>query len=217
MRLTRSKCSANEKSQGWLGKGFVKLHASSTAARRDWLGRARGFAPVACSLEHSEHESIRGAQNPRQAASEFFRLHGLAFPDGEDAPTKAAEGGGVAFVAGCVAFKFLSPPGALGLWDAGGFAVPVKMPEAAVDKNTDAVACQNDVGAPRQITPVETKTIAHGVEQAADDKFRLGILAANAGHQAAALLGGKGVGHDSGSCFRFCLDQVAVSLLDAAR
>jgi hypothetical protein len=44
---------------------------------------------------------------------------------------------------------------------------------------------------PRQITPVETKTIAHGVEQAADDMFRLGILAANAGHQAAALLGGK--------------------------
>jgi hypothetical protein len=91
------------------------------------------------------------------------------------------------------------------------------VPEAAVDKNANTVAWQNDVGAPRQITPVETKTIAHGVEQAADEKFRLGILAANAGHQAAALLSGKGVGHDSGSCFRFSLDQVAVSLLGATR
>ena len=63
---------------GMVGKGFVKLHASSTAARRDWLGRARGFAPTACSLEHSDHESMRGVQNPRQAASEFLGLPGLA-------------------------------------------------------------------------------------------------------------------------------------------
>jgi hypothetical protein len=86
-----------------------------------------------------------------------------------------------------------------------------------MDEATDAVAREDDVGASRQITPVETKTIAHGVEQAANDKFRLGILAANAGHQAAALLSGKGVGHDSESCFRFSLDQVAVSLLGATQ
>jgi hypothetical protein len=118
----------------------------------------------------------------------------------------------VAFVAGGIALEFFPPPGALGLWNTGGFAVAVQMPEASVDKNANTVAWQNDVGASRQITPVETKTIAHGVEQAADDKFRLRILAANAGHQAAALLSGKGVGHDSESCFRFCFDQVAVSL-----
>jgi hypothetical protein len=49
----------------------------------------------------------------------------MAFPDREDAPNEAAEGGGVAFVAGGIAFKLLLPPGALGFWDAGGFAVPM--------------------------------------------------------------------------------------------
>jgi hypothetical protein len=43
----------------------------------------------------------------------------MAFPDREDAPNEAA------FVAGGIAFKLLLPPGALGFWDAGGFAVPV--------------------------------------------------------------------------------------------
>jgi len=150
-------------------------------------------------------------------ASAFFGLLGLAFPDGEDAPTETAEGGGVAFVAGCVAFELLLPPRPLGLWDAGIFAVRVQMPEAAVDKNAITVAWQNDVGASRQITPVEAEAISHRVKQTSDKQFRLGILVANAGHQAAALPSGKGVGHDSGSCFRFCLDQVAVSLLGATR
>ena len=104
----------------------------------------------------------------------------MALPDREDTPTEAAQGGGVAFVAGGVAFELFSPLCALGLRDAGVFAVPVQMPEAAVDKNANTVAWQNDVGAPRQITPVETKTVAHRMEKATHNEFRLCILAANA-------------------------------------
>jgi hypothetical protein len=118
----------------------------------------------------------------------------------------------VAFVAGGIAFEFFSPPSRPCLWNSGVFALTVKMPEASMDEDTDAMSRKNDVRIARQITPMEAEAVAHGVEQAANDKFRLGILAANAGHQAAALLSGKGVGHDSESCFRFCLDQVAVSL-----
>ena len=133
----------------------------------------------------------------RQSACEFFGLLRLALPDREDSPTEAAQGGGVAFVAGGVAYEFFSPPRALGLRDAGVFAIPVQMPETAVDKNADAMAWQNDVWTTRQVAPVQPKTIAHRVEPAANDEFRLGVLAANAGHQATALLDGKGVGHGS--------------------
>jgi hypothetical protein len=49
----------------------------------------------------------------------------MAFPDREDAPNEEAERCGVVFVAGGIAFKLLLPPGALGFWGAGGFAVPV--------------------------------------------------------------------------------------------
>lgn len=107
----------------------------------------------------------------------------------------------MAFVAGGIAFEFFLPPLAFRFRNAGVIAVPVQMPEAAVDKNANTVAWQNDVGAPRQITPVETKTVAHGMEKAAHNEFRLCIFATNAGHQTAALLSGKVVGHDSGSCF----------------
>jgi hypothetical protein len=64
-------------------------------------------------------------QVPSEAVFEFFGLLGMAFPDREDAPNEAAERCGVVFVAGGIAFKLLLPPGALGFWDAGGFAVPV--------------------------------------------------------------------------------------------
>ena len=56
----------------------------------------------------------------------------LAFPDGEDAPSEAAKGSCVAFVAGGVSLELLSPPRAFGFRNAGGFAVPVQVPEAAV-------------------------------------------------------------------------------------
>ena len=71
---------------------------------------------------------------------EFFGLLRLALPDCEDTPTEAAQGGGVAFVAGGIAFELFSLPRALGLRDSGVFAIPVQMPEAAVDKNADAMA-----------------------------------------------------------------------------
>ena len=64
-------------------------------------------------------------QVPSKAASEFFGLLSLAFSDREEAPNEAAERCGVVFVAGGIAFKLLLPPGALGFWGAGGFAVPV--------------------------------------------------------------------------------------------
>ena len=59
------------------------------------------------------------------ALPQFTIVINFAFPDGEDLPNEAAERCGVVFVAGGIAFKLLLPPGALGFWDSGGFAVPV--------------------------------------------------------------------------------------------
>jgi hypothetical protein len=70
----------------------------------------------------------------------------------------------MAFVAGGVAFEFFSPPSRSCHWDAGVFALTVKMPEASMDEATDAVLRKNDVRRARQIAPVEAEAVAHGVE-----------------------------------------------------
>jgi hypothetical protein len=86
------------------------------------------------------------------------------------------------------------------------------MPEAPVHENADAVAREDDFRIVWKIAAVKPEAVAHGIQQTSDKQFRLGVFAANAAYQAAALLSGKGVGHDSESCFRFSLDRVAVSL-----
>ena len=124
----------------------------------------------------------------------------LAFPDGVDAPAESAQGCVVPFVADGVSLELLSPPSAFGFRNARVLAVRVEMPEAAVAKNADAPAWQNDIGVAWKIASVQPEAISHGVQQAAHDELGLRVLPANARHQAAALLGGKGVGHDWGSC-----------------
>ena len=73
----------------------------------------------------------------------------------------------MAFVAGGIALEFFPPPGALGLWNTGGFAVPVQVPKTAVHENAGAVLRKDDVRRAGQIGPVEAEAIAQGVEQAA--------------------------------------------------
>lgn len=52
----------------------------------------------------------------------------------------------MAHIAGGVAFEFFAPPSRPCLRNPGVFAVPVQMPETAVDKYTNAVSRKNDVG-----------------------------------------------------------------------
>ena len=70
----------------------------------------------------------------------------MAFPNRDNAPAVAAQGSGMAFVACGVTFEFFPPPSRPCLGNPGVFAVPVQMPETAVDKDTNAVSRKNDVG-----------------------------------------------------------------------
>jgi hypothetical protein len=109
----------------------------------------------------------------------------------------------VAFVAGGVAFEFFSPPSRSCHWNPGVFALTVKMPEASMDKDTDAVSRQNDVRTAWQIAPMEAEAVVHEMQQTSDKQFRLRVFAANAAHQAAALLRTQSVCHGGTRCLRF--------------
>jgi len=138
----------------------------------------------------------------------------LAFPDRDHAPTEAAQGGGVALVAGGVAFEFFAPPRPAGFWNAGVFAIPMEMPEAPVHENADPVARENNVGISRKVAAVKPEAVAHGMQHAANDHLRLGILPANPAHQATALLWTQSVCHPSKNLSRIWVKAKARSVFE---
>jgi hypothetical protein len=79
-------------------------------------------------------------QKRLQALEEALGFFRLAFPDRDHAPSESAQGCGVAFVAGGVAFEFFAPPRAAGFWNARVFAIAMEMPEAPVHENAGPVA-----------------------------------------------------------------------------
>ena len=75
------------------------------------------------------------------------------------------------------------------------------VPEAAVDEDRLVPASEHDIRPSGEVFAMEAIAVAHGVETAADDHFRLGIAAFDGLHDAAALLGGAGVhGDGCGHC-----------------
>jgi hypothetical protein len=97
----------------------------------------------------------------------------------------------VAFVAGGVAFEFFSPPSRPCLGNPGVFALTVKMPEASMNEDTDAISRKNDVRISRQIAAVKSEAISHRVQQTSDCELGLCVLSPNTRHQLASLLGAK--------------------------
>lgn len=77
------------------------------------------------------------------------------------------------------------------------FLVP--MPKAAMDKNRALDSGQDDIRLARKVGCVGAKTATCSPEQRSNGLFRRRILAANARHVVAALLGGVNVDHSIAS------------------
>ena len=73
------------------------------------------------------------------------------------------------------------------------------MPETAVDEQDFSAAGEHQVRLPWQtggtVASVQPEPISGGVQKAADQKLRFCVLAPDAGHVSAALLGSEDVGH----------------------
>lgn len=79
-------------------------------------------------------------------------------------------------------------------------AAIVEMPEAAIDEDDLAPAGEYEIRAawqpPAACGTVQSITVALGMEQPAHQHFRFGVLAADAGHIPAPLLGRELVRHE---------------------
>ena len=64
----------------------------------------------------------------------------------------------------------------------------MSVPEAAVDEYNGFVFWQHDIRRSRQVPAVQAETESVPVQQGADQKFRLGVPAADAGHIPTASL-----------------------------
>ena len=132
-------------------------------------------------------------QEAGEAFLEFAGGFGFAFPDREDAPTEALEsefGGGVALG---VAVQLGFPEGAVAGGDAAGGAMGVLMPEAAMDENDGAAGAEDEVRFAGQVAALEPVAEAQCGDELADDFFRFGVVAADAGHVARPFFRGEPV------------------------
>lgn len=67
------------------------------------------------------------------------------------------------------------------------------MPEATVDEDDGFVFRQDDVGLARKILSLDAKTEPLCMEDGAEQEFRFGVLAFDAGHHPAALFSGNNI------------------------
>ena len=96
-----------------------------------------------------------------------------------------------------ITLKFWQPVVFVGLRDPGIGAIGtvVQMPKTTVNENDFAARPEYEVRFARQITRVEPVTVAEGMNEAANDEFRLGILGPDSGHVGRAAGWGEGVRH----------------------
>jgi hypothetical protein len=88
----------------------------------------------------------------------------------------------------------LSTPEVLsGLGEVGETTIGVAMPEAPLHKNHRAVPGQNDIRTPWKRTAVQPEPEANAVQGRPYSKLGLGVLGADARHDAAALRGRNGI------------------------
>jgi hypothetical protein len=75
-------------------------------------------------------------------------------------------------------------------------ATMMHVPVAAMHKNNLAVPRKDNIGFPGQVAGVEPEPIAHAVNQRANKKLRLCVLALNLGHVVGSLRCGMHIRHD---------------------
>lgn len=74
-------------------------------------------------------------------------------------------------------------------------AILVHMPKTAMDKDGHHPPRHNDVGRPRQVAPMQAESISRSEQQPPYQLFGSGILALDASHHPAAILGRHDIDH----------------------
>jgi hypothetical protein len=69
------------------------------------------------------------------------------------------------------------------------------MPKATVNENDGAFRWQDNIWASGQVSSMQPKSVAHGVERPSNDQFGLRVDATYATHESAAFLWRQDVGH----------------------
>lgn len=113
----------------------------------------------------------------------------LALPDNEHTPPEPGQFRLVLCVALLVRCELGSPEVLSSRRTEGSYTSGVRVPEAPMHKNDSATRGKHEVRRARQVCSVKSKPIAKLVRFAPHDQLRLGVFAANAGHQAGACCG----------------------------
>ena len=146
-------------------------------------------------IDRMDRRGKTGIQSFPEAGEDVVRVLELAFPHHQHLPTQAAQLAQVLSVVRDIPREFVGPEFPVGLGDGGHFAVPVPVPETAVDKDHSMIFGQDNVRLAGEVLHVEPEAVARAVKQAADGPLRAGVLAPDLRHVPAAFGFRKSIHH----------------------
>lgn len=112
-----------------------------------------------------------------------------AFPNYQDTPTQFTQRIFTAKIAFYISLDLFLPELLPGSGPAKQMAI-VAVPEAAVYQHNDVPAREHQIGSARKLPIMQSVSVTQSVQRTANQKFGLGIFAANSGHHPAANIWG---------------------------
>jgi hypothetical protein len=108
----------------------------------------------------------------------------LAFPDHEHMPAEKLEAVGGSAITGRDSLELWYPVRRISLWGPRKATSRVLMPKASVDEDREAQPWEDDVGGPRQLTPVQSESKARFVKNSTSCYLGARVLRTDAPHSA---------------------------------
>jgi hypothetical protein len=139
-----------------------------------------------CAAEGSSRASTQErseSSRQRNCVLEF------AFPNHQGRPPHRSEPLDLSAVPSHVLGEFSLPKLMARFWDRCLTTTGVLMPKASVHKDRLSPRWENQIRAPRQVPPMESKPVSERVCKPSDDPLRFRIFPANAPHEPAAFRG----------------------------
>ena len=132
-------------------------------------------------------DRLRRTKKRTQSRLKCLNLFDFTLPDFLDGPTNLFQFGPFFAVSGAIALDLGQPKLEVRL---GELPEPtsVAMPKASVNEDRLLSTDKHYVWTPRQLLPMEPKTVAQPVQKRADHQLGLGMLRADARHQPAAAV-----------------------------
>lgn len=143
--------------------------------------------PVSQTARHQARPAVSSpgpiCQERVESACKAPLIEGLTLPYNQDIPAECMQRPLCPCISLNIATKFVGPVRGARLRRGGSATARMSVPKAAVYENNFAKSGEHQIGASRQIAPVQSKTEAQAMDNSSDCHFRTRVFAPDSTHE----------------------------------